>query len=237
MICEEEVSVVVGVERLLLVDDDQYAFEIQQTIQQFGRQMGYSVDLASSLAEAEGFLRDPERQYFMVVVDVWFPDEEIAGDAFILDHRHLLNGATIVVLSARDPWRIRRDRPELVEMKIPVLQKGPMETYREIERLSREALERRRKTVASVSVDPQTEPRTPEDWMGQTEAGRALVRKAQDILIKWLKSTKELDATGIFYAGKAYSANTLIEAIQKGTKVGRDHIDMVLDLFEHDLEV
>jgi hypothetical protein len=209
----QEKEAVVGIDSVLLVDDDPGASIIKENLEAYCRELDSEkqrceVYLVGTLGDAKLLLK--KYQYAAIVMDVWFTAEDAYGDVFIVNNQNLLHGAETIVYSAHDDVFFRRHQ-QLKDMSIEILKKGSPEFFPKLHRFVIEAIGKRRGIL-------------PGDW-----AGRALVDKAQGLVIEWLLAEGDPDAKGIFYGGREYSANMLVDEIKRGTPVGRRHVDMILN--------
>jgi CheY-like chemotaxis protein len=213
---------------LLLENDSANGFELKEWFMR----RGYDVDLVETRVEAEDLLT--HREYAIVVADVRLPDGA-EGDSFVLDNTGLIGAARAVVFTGNGIAFIRRQE-ELKRRGIPTFRKGDPEFIRTLRELAQRGMPERE----PLSNEPLGEGKgryLPVNWADETESkgGDFLVKKAHNLMIKWLVAMQDPDKKGIFYGGKEYSPNMLAEEVRRGTDVGRAHVDMLLDLFEHEL--
>src|SRR6266481_1627487 len=102
---------------LVIDDDDSFRSALREVLEDWG----YMVDSASSPAEAMKLLH--HESYHAVVTDTHFEGSKTSGDDFLLQHQELIQGATKIAITGREPQGVKR-LSELRSLGIPILQKG-----------------------------------------------------------------------------------------------------------------
>jgi DNA-binding NtrC family response regulator len=218
--------------KVLLIDDEP---SVRETQKQNLERLGFCVDVAKDPGAAKALLA--RANYQLIIVDVVFDDYPIEGDQFILENEELLHRASKVIITGKEVERIQR-REELVRKGVLILKKGQGAFDETLERVAAEKLEeeknhlvtRIQEAVPSIVKNEKAQPEAP-------QGATILANKAQEILVDWLKARKDPERKGIFYAGKEFSPNMLVEEIEKRSDVGLAYEDMFLDLVKHNLRV
>jgi DNA-binding response OmpR family regulator len=212
--------------KVLVVEDDD---GVRETYRDHFEQEGFSADAVENPEAALKALS--ESSFDLVVADVRFPNGSMSGDEFILDNQALLGNAEPIVVTGYSPDLISR-REELVERGVKIYRKGK-ETFDELTRAANEKLEQRKSNLAEKIRNYAL--RMKEGEWALHPAESKLIEKATVILTGWLRAMKKPDEQSLIYDGRAYSPKQVIEEIERGTEVGVEHVDMMLDLFEHSM--
>jgi CheY-like chemotaxis protein len=215
------------VRTLILDDEHPSADSMRVTLEG----MGCGVDVAYNTREARSLLQ--RRRYQVLLSDVVLGEETIEGDDFVIDNEALMGGASRILYTARGRENIRRWE-ELEERGVKVIEKGEPSFFSTLESLVSEKLGEEVSRVTARLNDMITAEADENSAVMYPEAAATFLMKAQEILIERLKAKKDSNKKGMFYGGKAYSPNMLIQEIERGTEVGREYLDMFLDLIKHD---
>ena len=229
---------------VLVVDDED---DFRNTLKKLFEDWGYTVDTAATPDEAISLLQN--KNYDMVIADITFDAPQISGDQLITENQNLLKRARIVAITGQGKDRIKRIK-ELEEIGVVVLEKGGQ--IGELKRIVTEKLEERKKFMASKLQESLT--------MAIAEAIREaeksvlagerimltappfsapayLLDEVQRTLIDWLKTRENPDRRTILYGNRSYSTSELAAEIERGTEVGREHLEMMVDLFKECLSI
>lgn len=214
--------------RLLLLDDERHFLE--QATNLF-KEWGWDVDPVVNLESAQTHLE--KRKYQLVIADVTIEGEEITGDEFIVRNAPTMRDASIVLITGKGEDVIGKERrEELKSLGVTFLQKGnAVERLREItsqkiaqqQSLVNNYLRQSVDQLIGGDVEHESMPNVYDE----------MANDLKQMLVDWLESRKDRDQKEICYGGKEYSINELIEEIEQGTEVGKDHIRMMMDLFQY----
>ena len=210
---EQELVIPVGqLVRILLVEDEKgNADSLREVLES----RGYSVQVASNPTDARLCL--DAMGFGMLISDQVFDGYRIEGDSLLLDDQ--VSDIPRVLVTGKGIEGIRR-KAELERRGIPILEKGHPDFHPRLGMIAHKALEAAKQKIIE-SVQPPSPP------TGVGGASRVL-GEARDLLLGWLRTRQDRDAQTIFYGGKGYSVNALIDEIEARTPVGEEHLALFI---------
>jgi len=75
------------------------------------------------------------------------------------------------------------------------------------------------------------------NYVPQVELPHLVVTKLKNTLIKWLQTRDDLDKPVLACGSELYSPNQMIKEVERESKVGLEHVRIMLDEFEYSLEL
>lgn len=199
--------------RILLVEDEEgNANSLREVLES----LGYSVQVASNPTEAKLCL--DAMNVGMVISDQIFEGHVTKGHEFLLDTEGGIAEIPKVLVTGWGAEGIER-KEELDKRGIAILEKGHDDFHPRLGRIAHEALEiAKRKVVKSMERPVST---------GAAGAARVMY-EARELLLNWLRTRQDKDEEAIYYGGKAYTVNKLIDEIDARTPVGEAHMSLFI---------
>lgn len=239
--------------RVLLIDDDE---NFLKRAEDYFLDLEYDVDVARTPEEAQPLLLN--NTYQLVAADIDFGNRSrTRGDRFVMENAELFGKAKRVLISAGE-WLTPERREQLSAVNISFVPKAASVPQRLSQITDAENAKRakdiedivRKQTVheigqimgtqvslvmsshaatgVAVALAPERAP--------QRDLRQLAVERMKRSLIKWLQTRGNLDEQVFAYGDRMYSANEMIDQIERETPVGISHIGMMLQEFEDSLE-
>lgn len=212
--------------RVLLLDDDE---AVRRSLGGDLEDAGYEVDCAESTDEALRFLG--KHAYQVIFVDINLLPFDIPGDQFIIRHRELMTGATVVAITAQDVLqKIGHERQkDLENVGVRILTKGTLSFPEEMRRIVADRMSEIRDEMIAFRdrlYGITREPATPPSQEQQ------LLDSLREFLVEWLKTRKNSDKRAIYFGGRMMSMNEIAGEVDDDSEIGRDHVQMLVSLFK-----
>ena len=233
--------------RVLLIDDDKKFLE---RAEEYFVNLDYDVDLARTPEEAQPLLL--KHEYQLVAADIDFGNlSRTKGDRFVMDNSRLFGKAKRVLISAGE-WLTPERRKQLADVDISFVPKAASVPER-LSQITDEENAKRKKhiedivrhhaseitqiTGTAVKIVMSSHAATATSLAPQPARLRDVaVQRMKRSLIKWLQTRGNIDEQVFAYGDRVYSANEMIDQIERETPVGVSHIEMMLQEFEDSLE-
>ena len=223
--------------RVLVIDDEK---DVRESWQRLFEGMGFSVDTAADPEGAIILLRSAlmkKRHYHVIISDISFDNTSVTGDQLIAENHGLMGQARIVAITAYGRDRIKR-LDKLMEMSVEVLEKGSGDDA--LEKIVIEQLEERKRQMATVAQESVQKALIEEEGIGSHEtqphtalfASEYLLNEIRQMLMNWFRTRKNPNKRSIVYGAKTFSPNELASEVERGTEVGREHLETMIDLFK-----
>lgn len=214
--------------RALIVDDeDGYAHSVRQNLEF----VGFDSTVVGSLDAAAQEL--VARQYPFIICDNIFVDRSrLRGSEFIRDHRELLGDGEVILMTGYPEKQIA-DIDLLTARGVKIIRKE----VGAIDKLQSWCLGRAEsiadsftKTLeAGCSALAESAKDEKELEYVLFKKKPYLIERAESYLINYMKKIPNPELAQFVIMGEAYSPNSLIEEIKKGTDVSRELVDQFLD--------
>jgi CheY-like chemotaxis protein len=228
--------------KVLVIDDEE---DITDSWRRLFEGQGFSVDVANSPEDAILLLK--KNHYEMIVADILFENSPLTGDQMIADNPELVEKATVVAITGFGKGYKIKKRADLEKMGVRILEKGG--NTDELIQLVTQKLEQRSREVAAVAQAsaytsvrealveadlPLVGGRSVVDIKPAVNRSGSeyLVGQVHQMLIEWFRSRNEPNKKTIVYAGRTFSANELADEVERGTEIGQEHIEGMIDLFK-----
>jgi CheY-like chemotaxis protein len=245
-----EIAVSVARPRILIIDDDG---PFVAKAREYFIGCGFDVDTARTPEEArQEYLKKYE--YQLVAADISFAAlSKTKGDRFVMENRSLFGKAKLVLISAGE-WLTEERRDQLNAAEILFVEKNS-NLNTKLAGITKKERDRWTKGIEKV-VQSETVPSIQKITGGKVHmkiqpAGAATAgagakpspsfdrtfTKMKQTLIKWLQTRGDLDMPVFAYGDRVYSANEMIAEVENGTKVGFDHVELMIGEWEHSLEI
>lgn len=236
---EEKVEAEVELQRedlvkVLVIDDDRGILDVWERL---FRDAGYDTDTAEDPNQAIEKLH--ENIYELVISDVFFDKTPVTGSQFILENRELLSSSTVLAVTGQGMDNVPR-QDELRKLKIPILQKGDIDQA--LLRFAARTVDDRKLELARIGQQSIEEAivrtrrpqfSTIEDRNPRHVVAESLLAELETTLVDWLRNREDPDKRTIVFGNRSFSANEIADEIRKGSEIGRIHIEGMLDLFKH----
>jgi CheY-like chemotaxis protein len=194
--------------RVLMIEDD---VSVRDSTVRRLEEAGYRVDSYTTPREAAAII-EPDK-YQLVIVDIRFDAPNISGDEFVFKNRDALDDAKIVAFTGYEDDIVHEQVFDQVFLKGKSksdLFEFAEETYRD-----------RQRAIATKIQN---------DLTRSTDEVTANSEKPKEELIKILSQTKDKDKKILWYKGRDFSAEELMEEVQDPTSdVGKSHLRMMVD--------
>lgn len=248
-----EIRVSIPRPRVLLIDDDKHFLE--RASEHFVDQ-GYDVDLARTPELAEPLLA--QNEYQLVAADINFGTlSRTSGDRFVIENRHLFGKAKRVLISA-GTWLTRERERQLESAEISFVEKAAtvpedlakiteaekVKRAKEIEDVVRKQTVEEIEEITGTQVNVVMSSHAVTGVVAAMVPARGTIRDLREVtiqrmkrsLVRWLQTRGNLDEQVFAYGANMYTANQMIDEVQKESPVGIEHIEMMLQEFEDSLE-
>lgn len=198
---------------VLVVEDE---LEVRQRISRRLGESGYSVHAYSSPREAAENLKP--NQYQLVIMDIRFDAPNISGDEFVHKNADAFTASKVVAFTGHEDDIVHNDVFDHVFLKGQPA-KNPLYEYAQTVYRDRQR---------EVATDIQK--RLMSTGENGNEGLTALATEAKEELLRILNQTNDKDAKLVWYKGREFSSNDLVQEIEDDTStVGKSHIRMVMD--------
>jgi hypothetical protein len=236
--------------RILIVDDD---VDLLRSLKDFFLGLGYEVDTCQIPEDAQRKIEERGTHYYqMVAFDVDFKGlSSFSGEDFVINNPHLFGKAYKVIISAGS-WYTKDRQKDLRNANIEFVEKSHKLGIH-LATVLKADMEQRVKTKAE-ELTAETGSHINFKITLPTGAGQAegvvpihaaapasprlqspfseVILDLKGALIEWLRTRREPDKK-VFKCGAAiFSANEMIEQVEKETEVGLDHIRMMIGEFK-----
>lgn len=233
------------IHRALVIDDEA---DFRVTMTDYFDTRGYSVDLASDLAQAKAFL--DANEYQIVLADVNLGEFDVKGDVFVLRYKNF-KGARVVVVTGRNVNNIRNGNA-LKERDIPVWDKGDQDWGTKLNNLTAETSKaRNEKFVGELNnfIKGKLGVSTGNYVVTGSEAAataKAVAKRSkpqpweiavEDILVNWLHEQKDMLRPFFLVGRQVFSAADMVQQVKQKTDVGRELLRLFVKEVEHSLHL
>lgn len=236
--------------RILIVDDD---IKLLAILKEFFLTRRYEVDTCQIPEDAQRLIEERGSDYYQIVAfDADFKGlSSFSGEDFVINNPHLFGKAIKTIISAGS-WNTPERRKELESADIKFVEKSPKLGINlatiwmaDMEKKVKTKTEELRaetgshidykislpSSAAQPSAAGPLHAAAPLSPKFHSQLSEAIV-DLKGVLIEWLSTRREPDKKVFKCGATVYSANEMIEQVEKETEVGLEHIRMMIGEFK-----